>query len=126
MRRLYVVRLIDLPAAESRCLVYPSRGCNQPFKETEMNEFAIAARVTPTDHPGAPVVPIKGPGPALMGATTLAGDTICDHDGNSLGELKEIMLDTRTGRIAYAVLSSGSYLDPEVKLFAVPWRALRL
>ena len=91
-----------------------------------MNESALAARLTPTDPPPSPLVPIKGPGPMLMGATTLAGDTICDHDGNSLGELKEIMLDTRTGRIAYAVLSSGSYLDPAVKLFAVPWRALRL
>jgi len=107
-------------------LVYPVPGSNQAFKEIDMNESALAARLTPTDPPPTPLVPIKGPGPMLMGATTLAGDTICDHDGNSLGELKEIMLDTRTGRIAYAVLSSGSYLDPAVKLFAVPWRALRL
>jgi len=70
--------------------------------------------------------PGTGPGPTLMGAATLVGDAVCDHDGNSLGQLKEIMLDTRTGRVAYAVLSSGTHLSVGYRLFAVPWRALRL
>jgi len=70
--------------------------------------------------------PATGPGPALMGATTLIGDEVCNHDGESLGELKEIMLDVRSGRVAYAVLSSGGILGLGAKLFAVPWRALSL
>ena len=68
----------------------------------------------------------KGPGPALMGATTLVGDEVCNQGGERLGELKEIMLDVRSGRVAYAVLSSGGVLGLGSKLFAVPWRALRL
>ena len=61
-----------------------------------------------------------------MGAMTLVGDDVCNQEGERLGELKEIMLDIRSGRIAYAVLSSGGFLSVGSKLFAVPWRALRL
>lgn len=68
----------------------------------------------------------SGPGPALMGATTLIGDEVCNQDGEHLGELKEIMVDVRSGRVAYAVLSSGGILGMGAKLFAVPWRALSL
>ena len=36
------------------------------------------------------------------------------------------MLDMRSGRIAYAVLSFGGFLGMGEKLFAVPWNALTL
>jgi len=36
------------------------------------------------------------------------------------------MLDVPSGRIAYAVLSSGGFLGIGDKLFAIPWRALTL
>ncbi len=36
------------------------------------------------------------------------------------------MLDMRSGKIAYAVLSSGGFLGMGNKLFAVPWNALKL
>jgi hypothetical protein len=40
--------------------------------------------------------------------------------GEDLGETKEIMLDTGTGCIAYAVLSYGGFLGMGEKLFAIP------
>jgi sporulation protein YlmC with PRC-barrel domain len=67
-----------------------------------------------------------GPGPEVMGATTLTGDSVVDRDGEELGEIKEIMLDVPTGRIAYAVLSFGGFMGMGDKLFAVPWSALTL
>ena len=67
-----------------------------------------------------------GPGPGLMGAETLIGNEVCNGDGDELGELKEIMLDVRSGRVAYAVLSFGGFLGVGEKLFAVPWSALTL
>jgi sporulation protein YlmC with PRC-barrel domain len=67
-----------------------------------------------------------GPGPGLMGATTLVGDDVCNPHGQDVGEIKEIMLDMRSGQIAYAVLSFGGFLGMGEKLFAVPWRALKL
>ncbi|MBK8117004.1 MAG: PRC-barrel domain-containing protein [Candidatus Accumulibacter sp.] len=67
-----------------------------------------------------------GPGPGLMGATTLVGDDVCNPHGEDVGEIKEIMLDMRSGEVAYAVLSFGGFLGMGEKLFAVPWRALQL
>ncbi|NBV19903.1 PRC-barrel domain-containing protein [Janthinobacterium sp.] len=67
-----------------------------------------------------------GPGPALMGADTLIGDDVYNHSDEELGDIKEIMLDMRTGQIAYAVLSFGGILGMGDKLFAVPWERLTL
>ena len=68
----------------------------------------------------------QGPGPALMGADTLIGDSVVNAQEEDLGDIKEIMLDMRTGQVAYAVLSFGGFLGMGEKLFAVPWQALHL
>lgn len=65
-------------------------------------------------------------GPAMMSAGSLTGDEVCNHKGEVLGDIKEIMLDMRSGRVAYAVLSYGGFLGMGEKLFAVPWNALTL
>jgi sporulation protein YlmC with PRC-barrel domain len=62
----------------------------------------------------------------MMGANTLVGNDVCNHKGEDLGDIKEIMLDMRSGRVAYAVLSFGGFLGMGKKLFAVPWKALTL
>jgi len=67
-----------------------------------------------------------GPGPALMGADTLMGENVYNLSDDKLGDIKEIMLDMRTGEVAYAVLSFGGFLGMGEKLFAVPWSALTL
>jgi sporulation protein YlmC with PRC-barrel domain len=68
----------------------------------------------------------NGPGPRLMGAHTLIGDDVCNHQDEDLGDIKEIMLDVNGGRIAYAVLAFGGVFGIGEKLFAVPWSALKL
>lgn len=68
----------------------------------------------------------QGPGPELMGADTLLGNDVYNHKEEDLGDVKEIMLDMRNGKIAYAVLSFGGFLGMGDKLFAVPWNALTL
>lgn len=67
-----------------------------------------------------------GPGPDVMAASTLDGDKVYTTDGDDVGKIKEIMLDVRTGRVAYAVLSSGGLLGIGDKLLAIPWSALTL
>ena len=67
-----------------------------------------------------------GPGPALMGAETLIGDSVVNGAEENLGDIKEIMLDMNTGQVAYAVLAFGGFLGMGEKLFAVPWQALHL
>jgi len=67
-----------------------------------------------------------GPGPEVMDAATLIGDSVVNDAGDDLGKIEAIMLDVTTGRIAYAVLSFGGFLGMGDKLFAIPWSALTL
>ena len=69
---------------------------------------------------------IAGPGPSLMGADTLIGDSVVNANDEDLGDIKDIMLDMQTGQVAYAVLAFGGFLGMGEKLFAVPWQALHL
>lgn len=68
----------------------------------------------------------RGPGPHLMGANTLVGNDVYNRDSEDLGDIKDIMLDMRSGRVSYAVLSFGGFMGMGQKLFAVPWDALKL
>ncbi|RQS62509.1 PRC-barrel domain containing protein [Burkholderia sp. Bp8963] len=68
----------------------------------------------------------RGPGPDVMAASTLEGDKVLSIDGDDVGKIKEIMLDVISGRIAYAVLSSGGMLGIGDKLVAIPWSAFTL
>lgn len=67
-----------------------------------------------------------GPGPHLMGANTLTGNNVYNRQDEYLGDIKEIMLDMRSGHVSYAVLEFGGFLGMGTKLFAVPWSALTL
>src|SRR5215467_3538173 len=62
----------------------------------------------------------------VLSASTLAGDTVRNAAGDSLGKVDEIMIDIPSGQVAYAVLSFGGLLRMGNKLFAVPWSALRV
>jgi sporulation protein YlmC with PRC-barrel domain len=68
----------------------------------------------------------EGPGPDVMAAATLDGNKVISSDGENIGKIKDIMLDVRSGRVAYAVLSSGGFLGIGDKLLAIPWNALTL
>ena len=69
---------------------------------------------------------VEGPGPEIMAASTLTGDDVVNRLGDDLGTIKEIMIDVPSGRVAYAVMSSGGLLGIGDKLFAIPWSALTL
>lgn len=68
----------------------------------------------------------EGPGPEIMAADTLDGNKVYTSDGEHVGKISDIMLDVRTGRVAYAVLSEGGFLGIGDKLHAIPWGALTL
>jgi sporulation protein YlmC with PRC-barrel domain len=67
-----------------------------------------------------------GPGPEVMAAATLDGDQVITSDGEHVGKISDIMLDVRSGRVAYAVLSEGGFLGMGTTLHAIPWSALTL
>jgi sporulation protein YlmC with PRC-barrel domain len=81
------------------------------------------------DNQGAGIVGIgvgDGPGPDVMAAATLDGNKVVTIDGEYVGKISDIMLDVRTGRIAYAVLSEGGFLGMGSTLHTIPWGALTL
>ncbi|MBU2224371.1 MAG: PRC-barrel domain-containing protein [Gammaproteobacteria bacterium] len=61
-----------------------------------------------------------------MGAETLIGNRVINLASETLGDIKEIMLDVEKGCVGYAVLSFSTYLGFGEKLFAVPWKLLTL
>ena len=85
---------------------------------------------TPGTSGGASIIGDRrnsdGPGPEVMDAGTLIGDSVVNADDEDLGKVEAIMLDVQSGRIAYAVLSFGGFLGMGTKLFAIPWSALAL
>lgn len=61
----------------------------------------------------------------ILSAGTIKGTTVRNAAGEKLGEVKEIMLDTETGKVAYVVLSVDTgFLNLDSKYFAIPWAAL--
>ena len=66
------------------------------------------------------------PDVVLMGTASFYGDSVYDVAGKFLGEIEELVLDIHSGRVAYALMSVGGFLEMGRKLFAVPWRAISI
>jgi len=62
----------------------------------------------------------------ILSASSLDGETVNNAQGEELGSVKEIMLDTQTNEIAYYVLSFGGVFGVGDKLFAIPPQAMQL
>jgi sporulation protein YlmC with PRC-barrel domain len=59
-------------------------------------------------------------------ASTLLGHRVMMSAREELGNIEEIMLDLRSGRIAWAVLSFSGFPGAADKRFPVPWNALQI
>jgi len=59
----------------------------------------------------------------LVKGSTFIGADVENPQGQNLGDIKDIVIDRASGRIAYAVVSFGGFLGMGEKLFAVPWGA---
>ncbi|WP_416139641.1 PRC-barrel domain-containing protein [Halomonas sp. HK25] len=65
-------------------------------------------------------------GTILLSASTITGDDVYNMQDEELGKIQDVMLDIAEGKIRYAVLASGGFLGMGDRLFAVPWKALKL
>lgn len=101
----------------------------------QITKDTIGATGTPTNLTGSAGANItgsshhddhSGPGPHVMAAGDFEDQKVVNTQGEDLGEIEEIMLDVRSGRIAYAVLAAGGFLGMGEKYFAIPWSALTL
>ena len=54
-------------------------------------------------------------------ASSIIGTSVVDPKDESLGDIKEVVIDPLTGKVAYAVVSFGGFLSMGEKLFAIPF-----
>jgi PRC-barrel domain protein len=57
----------------------------------------------------------------LLGTASVYGDRVYDVADRFLGEIQELVLDIRSGRVAYALIAVGGFLGMGRNLFAIPW-----
>ena len=62
--------------------------------------------------------------PMTLSASTLTGTNVENLQGESIGEIYDLMLDLERGEVLYAVLSHGGFLGMGNDYFAIPMQAL--
>lgn len=62
---------------------------------------------------------------APVKATSIIGTNVFNPNGDSLGEVKEVVIDPNSGRVAYVVVSFGGFLTMGEKLFAIPFSSFK-
>src|SRR3546814_5273342 len=61
----------------------------------------------------------------LISADDVRGKTVHGRDGDKLGTVDKLILDERTGQVAYVILSTGGFLGLGQSYHPVPWPAFR-
>ncbi|MBD9375190.1 PRC-barrel domain-containing protein [Rhizobium sp. ARZ01] len=60
----------------------------------------------------------------LIAASKVEGTNVYNRQGESLGTVYDVMLDKRSGEVAYAVMSFGGFLGMGESYHPVPWDML--
>jgi sporulation protein YlmC with PRC-barrel domain len=58
-------------------------------------------------------------------ASSIIGTSVVDLKNESLGDIKEVVIDPGSGRVAYAVVAFGGFLGMGEKLFAIPFSSFK-
>jgi hypothetical protein len=62
---------------------------------------------------------------SLISAGKVTGTDVYNTAGDALGEIHDVMLDKRSGKIAYAVMSFGGFLGIGERYHPLPWSTLK-
>ena len=62
---------------------------------------------------------------SVISAAKVTGTNVYSTDGDHLGEIQDVMIDKRSGKIAYAVLSFGGLLGIGQRYHPLPWATLK-
>ena len=62
---------------------------------------------------------------SVISASKVTGTNVYNTGGERLGEINDIMLDKRSGKIAYAVMSFGGFLGIGEQYHPLPWATLK-
>jgi hypothetical protein len=62
---------------------------------------------------------------SLISAGKVTGTPVYSTEGERLGEINDVMLDKRSGKIAHAVMSFGGFLGLGERYHPLPWATLK-
>jgi len=97
-------------------------------KLTDMESWKEAdrayAKITKETASPAEASVSLAPGKLLYLASDLRTRTIEDPEGEKIATMHELVIDPRSGRVAYVVLSVGGSAGTDEKMIGVPWEAL--
>jgi sporulation protein YlmC with PRC-barrel domain len=94
----------------------------KPALFTRTNGFAQAKK-----GPGAQDITAKtaeGQQTNAFMVEKIIGSKVINVKGETLGKINDLIVDIDAGRVVYAVLESGGFLNIGDKLFPVPWESL--
>ncbi len=57
----------------------------------------------------------------LIAGDKVEGTSVVRSNGDTIGEIERLMIDKRTGKVAYAVMSFGGILGIGESLYPLPW-----
>ena len=63
--------------------------------------------------------------PQLIAADKVKGTEVYNASDENLGTVEEVMIDNRSGKVAYAVMSFGGFLGIGEKYHPLPWGMLQ-
>ncbi len=62
--------------------------------------------------------------PSLISSDKVEGTSVYNPDGDKLGTVDSLMIDKRSGKVAYAVMSFGGFLGIGDRYHPLPWNVL--
>lgn len=61
---------------------------------------------------------------SLIAASKVEGTTVYNRQGDNLGHVYDVMIDKRSGQVAYAIMSFGGFLGMGERYHPLPWKML--
>ena len=62
----------------------------------------------------------------FLTASSIISDKVWDKEGKHMGDIKDIMIDIRVGKIEYYVVEFGGFLGIGEKFYAIPFSLLQV
>jgi sporulation protein YlmC with PRC-barrel domain len=90
--------------------------------------LVVSAQTTrPADRPsGDTTAPAWKAVPGLHETKDIIGTRIKSAEGKDLGEIDQLLIDTRTGKVSHVVIGLGGLMGVGEKKVVVPWSELKL
>lgn len=108
----------------------PKPSVKQATLALAMGAFLVVPTLVDAVQPNVVQAPLAGAAapaaPQPLRVSKLIGMSARDRAGEAVGEVKDIVIDTNTGRAHYLVLASGGALGIGEKLHAVPLSRVRV